>query len=423
MSALVIQRAMLLRCKAIKEGPALVQNAYKHLGVSPTLSHTLNRSPSLLGISPFSSLSFGPQKVSNNLTPGSSFVSVRRPHLPQTMQTRQKSIFEHRWFHPEPKPGEPPKQSYRVFWTMTIFLGAFSAAYLQWVAPYLQERNAASGAAVTGAAALANAEPVFDKDKFQDYTIKSIKPYNANTKLFTFATPQGQATNLSVASALFARPAEGAENVPLNDKGEPVVRWYTPVSDAGVPGEFTLMIKRYDDGKLTPYIHSLKEGDKLAFKGPIKKFAYKANEFEQVGLIGGGSGITPLYQIVRHALKDKSNTTKFTLLYGNLTEDDILLRRELDELKRQHPRTFDVVYFVDKKTTGDKEVQSGFIGIKDVKAYLPDPKVAGSKVKVFVCGPPGQMQAISGTKAGMKQGELSGALKEAGFIEEQVYKF
>jgi hypothetical protein len=30
------------------------------------------------------------------------------------------------------------------------------------------------------------------------------------------------------------------------------------------------------------------------------------------------------------------------------------------------------------------------------------------------------MKAISGTKAGMKQGELGGALKDAGFVEDQV---
>jgi hypothetical protein len=35
-------------------------------------------------------------------------------------------------------------------------------------------------------------------------------------------------------------------------------------------------------------------------------------------------------------------------------------------------------------------------------------------------GPPGQMKAISGMKAGMKQGELGGALKDAGFREDQV---
>jgi cytochrome-b5 reductase len=93
----------------------------------------------------------------------------------------------------------------------------------------------------------------------------------------TFATPNGQPTNLLVATALFAQPAD--ESGPLDDKGKPVTRWYTPISDASTPGEFTLMIKKYDNGKLTPYIHSLNVGDKLAFKGPIKKWAYKSTFF------------------------------------------------------------------------------------------------------------------------------------------------
>jgi cytochrome-b5 reductase len=42
------------------------------------------------------------------------------------------------------------------------------------------------------------------------------------------------------------------------------------------------------------------------------------------------------------------------------------------------------------------------------------------KVKIFVCGPPGQVAAIAGKKAGMKQGELGGILKELGYTEEQV---
>jgi hypothetical protein len=42
------------------------------------------------------------------------------------------------------------------------------------------------------------------------------------------------------------------------------------------------MIKKYDDGKLTPYIHSLNVGDKLAFKGPIKKWAYKSRSHKEL---------------------------------------------------------------------------------------------------------------------------------------------
>ncbi|PVG02932.1 ferredoxin reductase-like protein [Serendipita vermifera] len=328
---------------------------------------------------------------------------------------RFKSIFQHRFFHPETPSGKP---SYRVFWTVSFLLAGFSAAYLQWIDPYLKSRYQEGQA---GKAAAVSDEPVFDKENFTPFVIKKIEPYNQNTKLITFATPKGQATNLPVASALFARPAD-EEAGPRDAKGNLVVRWYTPVSDAKTPGEFTLMIKKYDDGKLTPYIHSLNVGDKLAFKGPIKKWSYKLNEFEQVGLIGGGSGITPLYQIVTHALRDPSNTTKFTLLYGNLTEKDILLREEFDNLKKKYPKTFDVVYFVDKKDSKDASVHTGYITKDDINKYVGKSDLGG-KIKVFVCGPPGQMKAISGTKAGMKQGELSGALKEAGFTEEQVYKF
>jgi cytochrome-b5 reductase len=43
----------------------------------------------------------------------------------------------------------------------------------------------------------------------------------------------------------------------------------------------------------------------------------------------------------------------------------------------------------------------------------------------FLCfpGPPGQVASLAGKKAGMKQGELGGILKELGYTEDQVFKF
>ena len=64
-------------------------------------------------------------------------------------------------------------------------------------------------------------------------------------------------------------------------------------------------------------------------------FTLSANEFSRVGLIGGGSGITPLYQVltrVLRALRDRHNTTKFTLLLSNVSDKDILLKEELDRI-------------------------------------------------------------------------------------------
>lgn len=52
------------------------------------------------------------------------------------------------------------------------------------------------------------------------------------------------------------------------------------------------LIKKYPGGALTQYIHSMKPGEELAFKGPLPKHQWKANEFEHVGLIAGGTGIS-----------------------------------------------------------------------------------------------------------------------------------
>lgn len=63
-----------------------------------------------------------------------------------------------------------------------------------------------------------------------------------------------------------------------------------------------------------------------------------------------------------------------------------------------------------------------------LKTVLPEPsgksKEGGENVKIFVCGPPGLYNAVSGNKKSpADQGELTGILKELGYEKEQVYKF
>lgn len=57
---------------------------------------------------------------------------------------------------------------------------------------------------------------------------------------------------------------------------------------------------------------------------------------------------TPLYQVISHALENRFNTTKFTLLFSNVTEEDILMRESIDALAKKHPKTLEVVYLLDK---------------------------------------------------------------------------
>jgi NAD(P)H-flavin reductase len=99
---------------------------------------------------------------------------------------------------------------------------------------------------------------------------------------------------------------------------------------------------------MSKHIADLKIGDTLAFKGPIQKFPYKANEFDHGVCVSGGSGITPMYQLITHAMDLKDDKTKFTLIFSNVTDKDILLRKEWDELVKANPDRLKVVYALDK---------------------------------------------------------------------------
>ncbi|KAJ9109257.1 hypothetical protein QFC21_000586 [Naganishia friedmannii] len=257
------------------------------------------------------------------------------------------------------------------------------------------------------------------KNNWVDFKLEKVEPYNHNTNVYTFSFPDPNASAGGVtASALLVKSSDSQACV--DDKGKPVIRPYTPISPQDQKGTMDLMIKVYEGGKMSQHIAHLKPGETLSFKGPIAKYPYKANEFAHGFAIGGGSGITPMYQMITHSLELPEDKTKWTLMFANVTEKDILLRERWDKLAKEHPDRFKVVYSLDKPSyfwRGEK----GYITKDMIQKYLP--KDNSKDVKFFVCGPPGQYAAVCGPKDGMKQGEIKGALGELQYDNEHVFKF
>ncbi|KAI0962639.1 hypothetical protein AcV7_001437 [Taiwanofungus camphoratus] len=117
-----------------------------------------------------------------------------------------------------------------------------------------------------------------DPNNFIDLELKRVEPYNHNTAKFILSLPDNQASLMPVASCVYLRPSEAAPNALKDDKGKLVQRPYTPVSLPDERGELTFLVKKYDEGKLSKYIHELKSGEKLSIKGPIMKFQYKSTQ-------------------------------------------------------------------------------------------------------------------------------------------------
>jgi len=191
--------------------------------------------------------------------------------------------------------------------------------------------------------------------------------------------------------------------------GELIIRAYTPVSSDDDAGYVDLVIKVYkrnvhpkfpDGGKMSQYVDALNIGDTIAFRGPTGRLQYLGNgkfsvkklradpakivKVNNANLIAGGTGITPMLQLARDITKNENDNTKLALLFANQTEDDILLRKELDELSQQYPDRFKVWYTLDNVTDGWK-YSKGFVNEDMIRDNLYPP--SGETI-TLMCGPP-----------------------------------
>ena len=91
-----------------------------------------------------------------------------------------------------------------------------------------------------------------------------------------------------------------------------------------------------------------------------------------------------MYQILDHALKHPSNKTRFTLIFANQSERDLLMKDEFDALQKRFPDTFRVVYTLDKAGPEWKGA-TGYVNKDLVAQHLPKAAL-GEKAKIFVCG-------------------------------------
>ncbi|KAL9929525.1 NADH-cytochrome b5 reductase 3-like [Glossina fuscipes fuscipes] len=188
-----------------------------------------------------------------------------------------------------------------------------------------------------------------------------------------------------------------------------VTRPYTPISSDDDVGYVDLVIKIYfkdthlkfpAGGKLTQHLEKMRIGDKISVCGPSGRLQYMGNgnflikklrkgppktaTAKRVNMIAGGTGITPMLQLIRDILKrGEKDATELALLFANQSEEDILLRNELDDLAQKHSKKFKVWYTVDKAVEG-WPYSIGFVNDEMIRTHLFP---ANESTFVLMCGP------------------------------------
>jgi cytochrome-b5 reductase len=275
----------------------------------------------------------------------------------------------------------------------------------------------------SGAKKSSKDEPALSPDEFRKFELSEKIVVSPDTRIFRFKLRHPtQRLGLPIGQHMYVR---------ASIDGKDVQRAYTPVSSDDDLGYFDLLIKVYfpnvhpkfpEGGKLSQHMERLQIGDSIDVKGPIGRFEYlgngnfrvkKGKEFvertvKSFGMIAGGTGITPMRQIMKAILKDPKDRTQVHLLFANQTEDDILLREELDQYAKTDDRV-KVWYTLDRPNEETWKFSQGFVSFEMVEKHMPK---ASADSCVLMCGP-----------LPMINFACKPNLEKAGYTEDQLFAF
>lgn len=140
---------------------------------------------------------------------------------------------------------------------------------------------------------------------------------------------------------------------------------------------------------LSPHlVHGVRPGDHITVEGYTGSYvisAETAQETDHLVHVVAGSGVVPNFAMVKWGLLHLPSV-RHTFVYSNRTCDDVIFRRQLDELERAHPDRLKVVHCLTREKVQPADMircHLSRISLEILRAAIPDPATA----LVYACGP------------------------------------
>ncbi|MHA2364629.1 MAG: ferredoxin--NADP reductase [Candidatus Hodarchaeales archaeon] len=172
-------------------------------------------------------------------------------------------------------------------------------------------------------------------------------------------------------------------------------------------GYIDLTVRQTDNPTVSKWLNDRKVGDEILFRGPYGHFLWNPNDpkAEQVFMLGGGSGVTPLKSILEY-IHDKKFPNKVKLLYSVRTFVDLISYEVLKQMCINSENAEVNITLTREPQESDWKGRRGRINLEWIKEELEDFDL--EKTKCFLCGIPNFVD-------NMKQ-----LLLEAGFTKERI---
>lgn len=165
--------------------------------------------------------------------------------------------------------------------------------------------------------------------------------------------------------------------------GKRLTRCYSMSSTPGLDARPRVTIKRVAGGRVSNWMNDrVRPGDELEVLPPAGHF-HLGDAKRDLLLFGGGSGITPVFSILRAALADGDRHIR--LVYANRDADSVIFREALRELVREHGQRLQVIHVLDSL--------QGFLSAAEVRHLLR----GWEEAECFICGPGPFMDTVENT--------------------------
>ena len=203
--------------------------------------------------------------------------------------------------------------------------------------------------------------------------VASRVAHTSNVKSFRFPRPDA-----------FAYKAGQFMFITIRDGKEELRKHFTISSSP--TEDYIEFTKKLSDSRFSSILYTLSVGDWTRIDGPYGRFTFEG-EFENIAMLSGGIGITPLRSICKYCT-DLHLKTNIVLLYGCRSEKDIAFRGELEDMQDEN-ENLRVIFTVDEPPAG----WTGYVGKIDapmIEGSIPD----YMSRTFYTCGPPGMVDAM-----------------------------
>ncbi|CAG5126764.1 unnamed protein product, partial [Candidula unifasciata] len=223
--------------------------------------------------------------------------------------------------------------------------------------------------------------------RYRTWTVVSNTTVTHDTRLMRFKSPP---------ECRMVVPVGYHVHIKTEISGMEIARSYTAVSpsltrphlDMSIARGKTiyLMIKVYKGGVISPWITSLKSGEKVQLSNFDGNFDLgRLEKTSHLVMFAAGTGFTSMIQLIVYSLYTLSNSNfPVKLVFYNKTQKDIIWRDQLEELTKTFSR-FSVTHVLSQETDPTWKGKKGRVSMEHVKEFVPTPKETPNPL-FCICG-------------------------------------